>query len=269
MIQKAIVGKAVAGLVLMLGFVFAVAAPADAGRGGFGGGGMSGGGVRMGGGGVRMSGGGFSGTRGGFVAGGFHGGRFHNGQSFHGHRCCVNGTFFTGFAFGSFPAPYYTYPYPYYSDAPYPYQYGPQLDVSLPTVQSQSQLDLSSSIPREACYVSGCYRLQGDGVTVAYQWIWVPAPPPPPAVIPYPSGRYELRGPSRWEWVPNSSSDLSLTPAVATPSSKKAESTPAGATFHGLFRWTDENGVTHWTQGLDAVPEQYRPKARRRAEGTL
>ena len=273
MIEKAMTGKAVAGLVLMLGLVFALAVPADAGRGFGGGGGMGigGGGVRMGGGGVRMGGGGFSGTRGGFVAGGFHGGRFHNGHSFHGHRCCVNGTFFTGFAFGSFPAPYYTYPYPYYGDAPYPYQYGPQLDVSLPTVQSQSQLDLSSSIPREACYVSGCYRLQGDGVTVAYQWIWVPAPPPPPAVIPYPSGRYELRGPSRWEWVPNSSSDLSLTPAAATPSSKKGEPNPAGVTFHGLFRWTDENGVTHWTQGLDAVPEQYRPKARRGAgvNGTL
>jgi len=44
-------------------------------------------------------------------------------------------------------------------------------------------------------------------------------------------------------------------------------------TFHGLFRWTDEDGVTHWTQGLDAVPERYRPKARPGAaagvEGTL
>ena len=271
MIRKAMVGK-VAGVVLMLGLVFALAVPAEAGRG-FGGGGgvgMGGGGVRMGGGGVRMGAGGFSGTRGGFGAGGFHG-RFRHGHSFQGHRCCVNGTFFTGFGFGSLPAPYYTYPYPYYGDAPYPYQYGPQLDVSMPVVQSQSQLDLSSSIPREACYVSGCYRLQGDGVTVAYQWIWVPAPPPPPAVIPYPTGRYELRGPSRWEWVPNSSSDPSLTPAAATPSSKKGEPSPGGTTFHGLFRWTDENGVTHWTQGLDAVPEKYRPKARRGAgaEGTL
>jgi hypothetical protein len=99
-----------------------------------------------------------------------------------------------------------------------------------------------------------------------------PRPPAAPAVIPYPSGRYELRGPSRWEWVPNNSSpDVSLSPAAATPSSKKGESTPAGVTFHGLFRWTDENGVTHWTQGLDAVPEQYRPKARRGAgvDGTL
>jgi hypothetical protein len=273
MIQKAMVGK-VAGAVLMLGLVFALAVPADAARG-FGGGGgvgMGGGGVRMGGGGVTMGAGGFSGTRGGFVAaGGFQGGRFHHGHSFHGHRCCVNSTFFTGFVFGSFPAPYYTYPYPYYWDAPYPYQYAPQLDVSLPTVQSQSQLDVGPSIPREACYVNGCYRLQGDGVTAAYQWIWVPAPPPPPAVIPYPTGRYELRGPSRWEWVPNSSSDLSLTPAAATPPSKKGEPSPAGVTFHGLFRWTDENGVTHWTQGLDAVPEQYRPKVRRGAgvEGTL
>jgi hypothetical protein len=263
MIRKAMLGKAVVGIVLMVGLALALAIPADAGRG-FG----SGGGVRMGGG-----GGGFSGTRGGFPAGGFHGGQFRHGQSFHGHRCCVNGAFFTGFVFGSFPAPYYTYPYPYYWDPPYPYQYAPQLDVSVPTAQAGTQLDLSSSIPREACYVSGCYRLQGDGVTVAYQWVWVPAPPPPPAVIPYPSGRYELRGPSRWEWVPNSSSGVSVAPAAAIPSSRRGEPGPASVTFHGLFRWTDEDGVTHWTQGLDAVPERYRPKARpgRAAgvEGTL
>jgi hypothetical protein len=223
----------------------------------------------MGGGGVRMGAGGFSGTRGGFGAADSTV-AFATGTAFTATGAASTHVFHR-LRFGSFPAPYYTYPYPYYGDAPYPYQYGPQLDVSLPVVQSQSQLDLSSSIPREACYVSGCYRLQGDGVTVAYQWIWVPAPPPPPAVIPYPTGRYELRGPSRWEWVPNSSSDPSLTPAAATPSSKKGEPSPAGMTFHGLFRWTDEHGVTHWTQGLDAVPEQYRPKARRGAgaEGTL
>jgi hypothetical protein len=51
-------------------------------------------------------------------------------------------------------------------------------------------------------------------------------------------------------------------PAATTPSSKKIEPDPASVTFHGLFRWTDEDGVTHWTQGLDAVPERYRPKAR-------
>jgi hypothetical protein len=268
MIQKAMLGKTVVGMVVMLGLALALAVPADAGRGGGGGMGMGGGGVRMGGG-----GGGFSGTRGGFVGGGFHGGQSHHGQSFHGHRCCVNGAFFTGFVFGSFPAPYYPYPYPYW-EPPYPYQYEPQLDVSIPTAQARPQLDLSSSIPREACYVSGCYHLQGDGVTVAYQWIWVPAPPPPPAVIPYPSGRYELRGPSRWEWVPSSSSsDVSVTPAAAIPSSKRSEPGPASVTFHGLFRWTDEHGVTHWTQGLDAVPERYRPKVRPGAvvgmEGTL
>ena len=266
MIQKARPGKVVVGIALMVGLALALAVPADAGRG-------FGGGIRMGGG-----GGGFSGTRGGSAAGGFHGGQFHHGQSFHGksfhgHRCCVNGAFFTGFVFGSFPAPYYTYPYPYYWDPPYPYQYAPQLDVSIPTAPPRPQLDLSSSIPREACYASGCYRLQGDGVTVAYQWVWVPAPPPPPAVIPYPSGRYELRGPSRWEWVPNSSSGVSVTPAATTPSPKRIEPGPASVTFHGLFRWTDEDGVTHWTQGLDAVPERYRPKAKPGAaggvEGTL
>ena len=63
---------------------------------------------------------------------------------------------------------------------------------------------------------------------------------------------------------------VTLAAGLAASHAFAAESTPAGATFHGLFRWTDENGVTHWTQGLDAVPEQYRPKARRgAAEGTL
>ena len=174
---------------------------------------------------------------------GFHGGRFHNGHSFHGHRCCVNGTFFTGFAFGSFPAPLLHLSVSVLRDAPYPYQYGPQLDVSLPTVQSQSQLDLSSSIPREACYASGCYRLQGDGVTVAYQWIWVPAPPPPPAVIPYPSGALRASGdPHGGSGFPILPSDLSLTTGGGHSIFEEGEPNPAGVTFHGLFRWTDENG---------------------------
>ena len=255
MIQKAMLGKAVVGIALVVGLCLALAVPADAGRGFGGGRGM----------GMRGGGGGFSGTRGGFHAGGFH-----NGRGFHGgHRCCVNGAFFTGFVFGSFPAPYYYYPpYPYW-EPPSPYQYAPELDVSIPAVQSRTQLDVAT--PREACYFSGCYRLQGDGVAAAYQWVWVPAPPPPPAVIPYPTGRYELRGPSRWEWVPNSSLELSVAPAAASSPSMTADPSPAGVSVRGLFRWTDENGVTHWTQGLDAVPERYRPRARPGAsvEGTL
>jgi len=270
MMQKIRFGRVVVGLLLM-SFGLALSAPAYAGRGGFGGGGMgmSGGGMGMSGGsfggggfhgGMGMGGSGFRGSRGGFASSGFHGGRSFHGHKFHGHRCCVNGVFFTGFAFGGGFAPYY-YPYPDYWYPPYPYMpypyspYVPDLDVSLPGVQA------SPSMPRESCFPSGCYRLQGDGVTVPYQWVWVPAPPappPPPAVIPYPSGRYELRGPSRWEWVPNNASG---SPAMLPASSKTIDTIPANLATRGLYHWVDESGVTHWTQGLEGVPERYRPKA--------
>jgi hypothetical protein len=247
MVRKITIGKQVIGLALMVGLCLVLAAPAHAGRGGMGGGGFGGGG--------------FGGVRGGFHSGGFHGGGVHRGNGFHGQRCCVNGAFVNGFVFGSFPAPVYygypAYPYPLYLDPVY---------SSGQSVQSLTpQLDLTPSIAREACFVGGCYRLQGDGVTVAYQWIWVPAPPPPPpppSVIPYPNGRYELRGPSRWEWVPNPSSGPPGAPTGPPAASRTPEPVAPVMSQSGLYRWTDDHGVTHWTQGVDAVPERYRPKAR-------
>ena len=243
MIKRFVLGRQVVGLALAVGLCLALAAPAHAGRGGMGRGGMGGGG--------------FSGVRGGFHSGGFHGGSFHRGTGFHGHRCCVNGVFVSGFAFGSFPGSVY-YGYPEY---PYPPFMDPIYVPSL-GIQSPTQLDVTASIPREACYVTGCYRLQGDGVRVAYQWVWVPAPPPPPAVIPYPNGRYELRGPSRWEWVPSPSASPSAVPSATPSSSRIPEPGAAVLSQYGLYRWTDDNGVTHWTQGVDAIPERYRSKAR-------
>lgn len=254
MIRKIALGKQVIGLALMVGLCLVLAAPAHAGRGGMGGGGFSGGG--------------FGGVRGGFQSGGFHGGSFHRGNGFHGgQRCCVNGNgfFANGFVFGSFPASAY-YGYPAYS---YPLYLDPVYSFS-PSVQSLTpQLDISPPIAREACFVGGCYRLQGDGVTVAYQWIWVPAPPPPPSVIPYPNGRYELRGPSRWEWVPNPSSGPPQAPTGPPAALRTPEPIAPVMPQSGLYRWTDEAGVTHWTQGVDAVPERYRPKAKPGSDGML
>jgi len=298
MVQRARMGKVFISIALTLSLCFTLAVPALAGRGGFGGGGgmsISGGSAAFGGGSAAFGGGsagfgggfggmrgGFSGTRSGFVVGGssggsFHGGSFHGGRGFHGgknfHRCCVSSKFFTGFVFGSFPAPFYVEPWPWDWDwyvPPYPSQYGQSLEMA-PGYPPAAQSDIAATIPREACYVTGCYRLQGDGVSVPFQWVWVPAPPPPPAVIPYPSGRYELRGPSRWEWVPNPSSSSSSAAPSLVPASSRVETSPASAPSLGLFRWTDDQGVTHWTQGLDAVPERYRPKPKPgvTAEGTL
>jgi len=287
-------GKTFIAFAVIFSLCFALAAPALAGRGGggFGGTGM-GMGMSMGGGaGFGGTRGGFTGTRSGFAAGSSQGGNSWNGgnggswngwrggswnggnwKSWHGgkhfHRCCINGTFFTGFVFGSFPAPFYVAPWPWdWYQPPPPSESVQGLDMyAPPAAPPAAQLDIAATIPREACYVTGCYRLQGDGVGTPFQWIWVPAPPPPPAVIPYPSGRYELRGPSRWEWVPNPSGS-SLAPSLV-PSSSRSESGPASLPNRGLIRWTDDQGVTHWTQGLDAVPERYRPKAKLGAEGTL
>ncbi|HEV2055989.1 MAG TPA: hypothetical protein VGV06_12590, partial [Methylomirabilota bacterium] len=66
---------------------------------------------------------------------------------------------------------YYGYPYPVYQEPVY---------VTVPAYQPQTQMYLAPSVQPDVCYVGGCYRLQGDGVTVAYQWVWVPAAPPPP-----------------------------------------------------------------------------------------
>jgi hypothetical protein len=68
--------------------------------------------------------------------------------------------------------------------------------------------------------------------------------------VEFPTGRYELRGdgittPHTWVWVP------------APPSQP-----PAGEpSRHQLYRWTDADGVAHWTDRLEIVPEQYRAEA--------
>jgi hypothetical protein len=141
-VGKGLVMKKILGLAFVAVLSLALAAPAYAGRG---------------------HGGGFH--------GGHHGG-FHHGGGFH-RGCCWGGAFVGGVFVGSaFAYPYYGYPY--YA---YPYAYPV---YSEPVYQPQTQLSVAPSIQREACYVGGCYRLYGDGVTTAYQWVWMPTAPPPP-----------------------------------------------------------------------------------------
>jgi hypothetical protein len=82
-----------------------------------------------------------------------------------------------------------------------------------------------------------------------------PAPPPAPAVVEYATGRYELRGdgvvtPHTWAWVPN--------PPPAPPPSAGdgalAVSPPPAAGSTRIYRWTDEDGTTIWTNRPDAMP---------------
>ena len=114
-----------------------------------------------------------AGFHGGFRGGshdGFHHG-FHHG--FHRFGCCFGPAFVGGVFLGTaLAAPYYAYPYPYPVDA---------APVYAPAPAYQTQGYVAPSVQREVCYVGGCYHLQGNGVTVAYQWVWVPSAPPPPA----------------------------------------------------------------------------------------
>jgi uncharacterized protein DUF4124 len=88
--------------------------------------------------------------------------------------------------------------------------------------------------------------------------------PPPPNVIQYPTGRYELRGdgmntPYTWVWIPN----LPPPPPAGPSADTSAPGAPSPAGRSELYRWTDAEGVVHWTDRWDAVPEEYRKQAKK------
>ncbi len=88
------------------------------------------------------------------------------------------------------------------------------------------------------------------------------APAPPADVVEFPTGRYELRGdgataPYTWVWIPNAPT----APPDASPSPGPSSGVPPLSSQRQVYRWTDETGVAHWTDRLDAVPQQYRAEA--------
>jgi hypothetical protein len=96
-------------------------------------------------------------------------------------------------------------------------------------------------MPRVVEYPHGRYELRGDGVTTPYVWVWVPNPPPPPAPP----------------------------PQAPTPPASDRSPTPerdAAARATAFYCFTDERGVTIWTDQLQRIPEPYRAAARRAAE---
>jgi hypothetical protein len=220
-------------------------------------------------GGFHTGSGSFNGGHGRFHGGQSHLGRFHHASGIRFRACNGNGACVAGYTVGSIiPGSDYSQPYPYPEDAMLP-------DPPAPAPEPQTQTVLAA-VTREACSPAGCYHLQGDGVTVPYQWVWVPAPPPPPpppAVLRYPNGRYEQRGdgisaPSLWVWIP----DAPAAPPPITPADRAAPSAPGPAApvpsqLGQLYRWVDDRGIVHWTQGLDAVPERYRARPSRDTAG--
>jgi hypothetical protein len=95
------------------------------------------------------------------------------------------------------------------------------------------------SVPRVVELPTGRYELRGDGVYTPYTWVWIPnppvAPPPPPA------------------------------PAAPPPPSSAPEPRRDPARTTLLYRWTDEQGVTTWTDSIEKVPARYRAQAGRLA----
>jgi hypothetical protein len=153
MVMKKIIGLALIG-VLSLGLV-APAFAAD-GRGGWHGGGR---------------GGWHGGGRGGWHGGGW-GGWWGPGA--------VIGGLLVGSAIVAATVPRVVYPAPVYPEPVYaapPPAYYPQTQV------------YTAPVRRDVCYPTGCYRLYGDGVSAAFQWVWEPNPaaaiPPAPPAPPY------------------------------------------------------------------------------------
>lgn len=86
-------------------------------------------------------------------------------------------------------------------------------------------------------YPTGRYELRGDGVTTPYMWVWVPKPPPPPPAPP-------------------------AAPPAPSAAASAAEPRASGPPSE-IYNWTDDEGVTHWTNKLQKIPERFRSQAQR------
>jgi hypothetical protein len=188
------------------------------------------GGRRGGGLGFRSSGGGHFGGFNGHGHRGFHGRRHHH-HGFHGH----------GFHTRFFYFPYVpTYAAPSVVVSNPVVVYTPPAVYAAPQYYAPPAAYSAPSVPRVVEYPGGRYELRGDGVSSPYSWVWIPdppaAPPPPPAPAP---------------------------PASAPPEPSLA--LRAAGQRAVTYRWTDESGVTTWTDNLEKVPARFRAEASRSA----
>ncbi len=191
--------------------------------------------IRTGGSAVSGGGHGFSG---GFSARGGHG--FHGGRVVVPHRFSHQPFFHHARPFGMI-APPVVYGSPYFYDEPDddaaavyapPAFYAPPPSGSVPVATPPPPP--APPLPRVVEFPEGRYELRGDGVSAPYMWVWVPAAPTAPP--------------------------LSSRPAEPSPppSGEKARARPSQ-----LYRWTDPDGVVHWTDDLGTVPGKYRARVQR------
>jgi hypothetical protein len=128
------------------------------------------------------------------------------------------------------PAPQYAPPPPYFG----PQGYGPQ-SYGGPQVYAAPP---SPPMPRVVEFPNGRYELRGDGVYSPYSWVWIPNPPVAPPPPPPPTA-----------------------PPAAAPEQAPARRPTALTAV--LYRWTDEQGVTTWTDNIEKVPVRYRGQVNR------
>jgi hypothetical protein len=143
-----------------------------------------------------------------------------------------------GYAIGAYGAPFY---------------YGP-------TLGDQLLYDTSVYAPAPVYTPTPVYVPVAVPVVSA-----LPAAPARPVLIEFPEGRYELRGdgvsiPYTWVWIPN---PPAAPPASSSPPTAPSSSDRSPVRNSQLYRWVDEQGVTHLTDNADAVPEQFRKEAKR------
>jgi hypothetical protein len=86
-------------------------------------------------------------------------------------------------------------------------------------------------------FANGRYELRGDGMYTPYTWVWIPNPPVAPPDLPSPMAP----------------------PPAPTSAPEPARRAPLTPTT--VYRWTDEHGVTTWTDSLEKVPPRYRAQA--------
>jgi hypothetical protein len=114
----------------------------------------------------------------------------------------------------------------------------PTVYVSSPIVSAQAAPAAAGSpsnplFPSVVEHPTGRYELRGDGVATPYAWVWIPNPPPAPPAAPPPS-----------------------------PEEPRAGSAPS-AMRSKIYRWTDDEGTTFWTNRTESIPEPHRPRAQR------
>jgi hypothetical protein len=117
--------------------------------------------------------------------------------------------------------------------------YAPPPVYVAPPVYAPPPVYPAPSVPRVVEFPTGRYELRGDGVYTPYTWVWIPnppvAPPPPPEPTAPP-------------------------PPRSAPEPRRE---PTRTTM--LYRWTDEQGVTTWTDSIEKVPARHRAQAGRLA----